>query len=81
MSLFKTKLTLTLHIFSGLANRSQTGVIAQEIQKILPDAVSSSGPYLLNNGELIDDMLIVDKDRLFLGRNKIFFASLNTANF
>jgi hypothetical protein len=47
-------------------------VIAQEVQKILPDAVSSSGPYLLNNGELIDDMLIVDKDRLFLGKNLIF---------
>ena len=45
-------------------------MIAQDIQKILPDAVSSSGPYLLNNGELIDDMLIVDKDRLFLGKNQ-----------
>ena len=63
-------MTMTLHFFTGLANRSQTGVIAQDIQKILPDAVSSSGPYLLNNGELIDDMLIVDKDRLFLGKNQ-----------
>ena len=61
---------LSQYIFTGLANRSQTGVIAQDIQKILPDAVSSSGPYLLNNGELIDDMLIVDKDRLFLGKNQ-----------
>ena len=57
---------------SGLADRSQTGVIAQEVQKILPDAVSSSGPYLLNNGELIDDLLIVDKDRLFFGKTTSF---------
>ena len=42
-------------------------MIAQEVQKILPDAVSSSGPFQLNNGEVIDDLLIVDKDRLFLG--------------
>ena len=51
-------------------------MIAQEVQKILPDAVSSSGPYLLNNGELIDDMLIVDKDRLFLGENLILSIAL-----
>ena len=43
-------------------------MIAQEVQKILPDAVSTSGPYQLNNGEVIEDLLIVDKDRLFLGK-------------
>ena len=47
-------------------------MIAQEVQKILPDAVSTSGPYQLNNGEVIEDLLIVDKDRLFLG--KIFLV-------
>ena len=44
-----------------------TGVIAQDVQRVLPDAVSTSGPCTLANGEEIDNVLIVDKDRLFLG--------------
>ena len=44
-----------------------TGVIAQDVQKVLPDAVSSGGQMFLSNGEEIGDMLIVNKDRLFLG--------------
>ena len=46
-----------------------TGVIAQDVQKVLPDAVSSGGPMFLSNGEEIGDMLIVNKDRLFLGKS------------
>ena len=45
-----------------------TGIIAQDIQQVLPDAVSSGGSYVLSNGEKINDMLIVNKDRLFLGK-------------
>ena len=44
-----------------------TGIIAQDIRQVLPDAVSSSGSYVLANGKEIDDMLIVNKDRIFLG--------------
>ena len=44
-----------------------TGVITQDVEKILPDAVSKSGPCTLSNGEEIDNVLIVDKDRIFLG--------------
>lgn len=43
-----------------------TGIIAQDIRQVLPDAVSSSGSYVLANGKEIDDMLIVNKDRIFL---------------
>ena len=46
-----------------------TGVIAQDVQKVLPDAVSSGGQMFLSNGEEIGDMLIVNKDRLFLGNS------------
>ena len=48
-----------------------TGVIAQDVEKILPDAVSKSGPCTLSNGEEIDNVLIVDKDRIFLGNAPI----------
>ena len=37
---------------------------------MLPDAVSSSGSYVLANGKEIEDMLIVNKDRIFLGKSK-----------
>jgi hypothetical protein len=55
-------------VFLGFHHFDHTGIIAQDIRKILPDAVSSSGPYMLSSGEEIDDMLIVNKDRLFLGK-------------
>jgi hypothetical protein len=43
---FSPQAHLVILVFPGLADLSQTGVIAQDIQKILPDAVSTSGPYL-----------------------------------
>ena len=51
-----------------------TGVIAQDVQKVLPDAVSRSGPCTLSNGQAIDDVLIVDKDRIFIG-SKVYQKS------
>ena len=47
---------------------NQTGVLAQDVQRILPDAVHSAGNIVLDNGKEIRDMLIVNKDRLFLGK-------------
>ena len=56
-----------------------TGVIAQDVQKVLPDAVSRSGPCPLSNGQAIDDVLIVDKDRIFIG-NKVYQKSTKSSS-
>eukprot|EP00092_Neocalanus_flemingeri_P045273 GFUD01050507.1.p1 GENE.GFUD01050507.1~~GFUD01050507.1.p1 ORF type:complete len:1315 (+),score=258.40 GFUD01050507.1:90-4034(+) len=47
-------------------SKKQTGVIAQDLRKILPDAVESAGDIVLNSGTEVNNMLIVNKDRLFL---------------
>ena len=56
-----------------------TGVIAQDVQKVLPDAVSRSGPCTLSNGQAIDDVLIVDKDRIFIG-SKVYQKSTKSSS-
>ncbi|XP_065348019.1 myelin regulatory factor isoform X2 [Cloeon dipterum] len=43
-----------------------TGVIAQEVQRVLPEAVSSAGPVVLPSGRCIEDFLVVNKDRIFM---------------
>ena len=53
-----------------LQRTPHTGIIAQDIRQVLPDAVLSSGSYVLANGKEIEDMLIVNKDRIFLGKSK-----------
>ena len=47
--------------------RQQTGIIAQDVREVIPEAVcSTNGSYALSNGREINNMLIVNKDRLFL---------------
>ena len=46
--------------------KQQTGIIAQDVREVIPEAVCSSGSYSLSNGREINNMLIVNKDRLFL---------------
>lgn len=41
--------------------RSDTGVIAQEVQKVIPDAVKAAGDIVLPNGQRIDNFLVVNK--------------------
>lgn len=43
-----------------------TGVIAQEIREVLPDAVLEAGSVLLPSGEVIDNFLLVNKDRIYM---------------
>lgn len=43
-----------------------TGVIAQEIREVLPDAVLEAGSVLLPSGEIIDNFLLVNKDRIYM---------------
>lgn len=59
-------------VHSGLATITDcndvmdTGVIAQEVRKVLPDAVKEAGSVRLPNGFVIDNFLVVNKDRLFM---------------
>ncbi|XP_063925121.1 myelin regulatory factor isoform X2 [Zophobas morio] len=46
--------------------RSDTGVIAQEVAKILPEAVRPAGDLILKNGTSIDNFLVVNKERIFM---------------
>lgn len=43
-----------------------TGVIAQEVREVLPDAVLEAGSVLLPSGEVIDNFLLVNKDRIYM---------------
>lgn len=43
-----------------------TGVIAQEIREVLPDAVQETGSVLLPSGEVINNFLVVNKDRIYM---------------
>mmetsp|Transcript_23760 Transcript_23760/g.62103 ORF Transcript_23760/g.62103 Transcript_23760/m.62103 type:complete len:723 (-) Transcript_23760:134-2302(-) len=48
-------------------NRREVGVIAQNVQRVLPDAVTESGAnFELQDGSKVDNLLIVDKDRIFM---------------
>ena len=48
-------------------NRTEVGVIAQNVQRVLPDAVKETGETMvLKDGSVIDNLLIVDKDRIFM---------------
>ncbi|XP_052239397.1 myelin regulatory factor-like isoform X2 [Dreissena polymorpha] len=46
--------------------RRDTGVIAQEIQEVLPDAVIDTGDVRFENGAEIKNLLVVNKDRIFM---------------
>ncbi|KAK6645424.1 hypothetical protein RUM43_001701 [Polyplax serrata] len=46
--------------------KEDTGVIAQEIQEILPDAVQPGGDVVLPSGEVIENFLVVNKERIFM---------------
>lgn len=44
---------------------SDTGVIAQEVAQVLPEAVKPAGNLVLENGISIENFLVVNKVRLF----------------
>ncbi|GBP20469.1 Myelin regulatory factor [Eumeta japonica] len=45
---------------------SDTGVIAQELRQVLPEAVKEAGDVQLPNGDTINKFLVVNKDRIFM---------------
>uniref|UniRef100_A0A8D0CPW7 Myelin regulatory factor n=1 Tax=Sander lucioperca TaxID=283035 RepID=A0A8D0CPW7_SANLU len=50
----------------GIENTAETGVIAQEVQQILPEAVKEGGDVVCSNGETISNLLVVNKDLIFM---------------
>ncbi|XP_037941211.1 myelin regulatory factor-like [Teleopsis dalmanni] len=61
-------------IHSGLKRASEsdteeivdTGVIAQEVREVIPDAVQEAGSIVLPNGNVIENFLLVNKDRILM---------------
>ncbi|XP_041970512.1 uncharacterized protein LOC121726930 [Aricia agestis] len=45
---------------------ADTGVLAQELRAVLPDAVREAGDVTLPNGDTIPQFLVVNKDRIFM---------------
>ncbi|XP_076776391.1 myelin regulatory factor-like protein isoform X1 [Arvicanthis niloticus] len=50
----------------GINTAHQTGMIAQEVQEILPRAVREVGGVTCGNGETLENFLMVDKDQIFM---------------
>ncbi|KAG6455879.1 uncharacterized protein LOC115447169 isoform X1 [Manduca sexta] len=50
----------------GAAPARDTGVLAQELRAVLPDAVKEAGDVTLPNGDTIPKFLVVNKDRIFM---------------
>ncbi|OCT87474.1 hypothetical protein XELAEV_18021167mg [Xenopus laevis] len=50
----------------GIDSIHETGVIAQEVRKVLPHAVKETGNVTCENGETIENFLMVDKDQIFM---------------
>lgn len=50
----------------GINTAHRTGMIAQEVQEILPRAVREVGDVTCGNGETLENFLMVDKDQIFM---------------
>ncbi|KAM9672202.1 myelin regulatory factor-like protein [Trichechus inunguis] len=50
----------------GINTAHQTGMIAQEVKEILPRAVREVGDVTCENGEKLENFLMVDKDQIFM---------------
>ncbi|XP_019511616.1 PREDICTED: myelin regulatory factor isoform X4 [Hipposideros armiger] len=48
------------------AAAAETGVIAQEVKEILPEAVKDTGDVVFANGKTIENFLVVNKERIFM---------------
>jgi len=50
-------------LFGLSLKEADTGIIAQEVQAVLPEAVTNAGGIALPNGIVYDDFLVVNKVR------------------
>ncbi|XP_064601601.1 myelin regulatory factor-like isoform X2 [Liolophura sinensis] len=68
MRIYKYQYSEDFAVHAGLEeeDRGDTGVIAQEVLEVLPDAVRETGDIMLPNGSRIENFLVVNKDRIFM---------------
>lgn len=52
---------MSLHFLTLVSVILWTGIIAQEVKELLPQAVREAGDVAFNNGEKIENILMVDK--------------------
>uniref|UniRef100_A0A8C3HHM4 Myelin regulatory factor like n=1 Tax=Chrysemys picta bellii TaxID=8478 RepID=A0A8C3HHM4_CHRPI len=50
----------------GINSIHETGIIAQEVKELLPTAVKEVGDITCENGEKVENFLMVDKDQIFM---------------
>uniref|UniRef100_A0A8C0HID1 Myelin regulatory factor like n=1 Tax=Chelonoidis abingdonii TaxID=106734 RepID=A0A8C0HID1_CHEAB len=50
----------------GINSTHETGIIAQEVKQLLPTAVKEFGDIICENGEKVENFLMVDKDQIFM---------------
>ncbi|KAM9169275.1 myelin regulatory factor-like protein [Pangshura tecta] len=50
----------------GINSTHETGIIAQEVKELLPTAVKEVGDITCENGEKVENFLMVDKDQIFM---------------
>ncbi|XP_062373976.1 myelin regulatory factor-like protein [Sardina pilchardus] len=50
----------------GIEHVHETGVIAQEVKEVLPNAVKEVGDVMCTDGEKIQNFLMVDKEQIFM---------------
>lgn len=68
LSVVKFKYTPEFASHFGLVSSGDTGIIAQEVQKVLPEAVTMAGDVTLADGTKYDNFLVVNK----VGFHKFF---------
>lgn len=63
LKVYSYKFTDEFADFAGLpaSARHDTGVLAQDVKEVLPDAVLPSHSVTLPTGDVIDDFLVVNK--------------------
>lgn len=50
----------------GIEHVHETGIIAQEVKEVLPNAVKEVGDVICKDGEKIPNFLMVDKEQIFM---------------
>ncbi|CAH2277878.1 myelin regulatory factor [Pelobates cultripes] len=50
----------------GIDSMHETGIIAQEVRNVFPQAVKEAGNVTCENGTTIENLLMVDKDKIFM---------------
>ena len=65
MNVYKFHFNEEFADYAGLSDEEKigAGVLAQEVYRVLPDAVRETGDIVLKNGQIIEKFLLVNKVR------------------